>query len=111
VAEKKVRLPVRMSENIPSYYAHGLWGGIGPTGEVIAYLLQDSPGIPESFSLRVDEETGLVQGIDAEMAPGMDRSVLAKIVIPAPLARSFADWFSMRARDSEQAQGRPPAGS
>ncbi|HEY3314739.1 MAG TPA: hypothetical protein VGL40_05575 [Bacillota bacterium] len=88
-----VTISVRQAEQTPTYYVHGAWGGIGPRGEIVAYLYQDVQPFPTQFNLEVDKTTGLVLKDEGSNPSPLERVVVAKLLIPGQVAEGLAEWL------------------
>jgi len=91
--DEKPTLAVKLGESVPTYYVHGAWGGIGPRGEIVAYLFQDVQEPPSGFKLTLDEDRSRVTGETPTSEVRLERIVLARLVIPGSVAESLAKWL------------------
>jgi hypothetical protein len=84
-------------ENAPVVYVHGAWGGVGPRGEIVAYLYQDTIEFPEQFSLVISDNGAIVKTETPEYEPKLTRTVRVTLLLTPNVALSFANWLREKA--------------
>jgi hypothetical protein len=110
VAETKIRLSTVVPDALPTYYVHGAGGGLGPLGEIVMYLYEDSVGVPREHELTVDTDSGAIVADMPLDEPRMRRTVLAKLVLPPSVAAGIAAWIQAQVavqRGPANGGGRP----
>ncbi|MDR7434121.1 MAG: hypothetical protein QN189_03210 [Armatimonadota bacterium] len=99
---RTIPIKVRYPEGVPTLYVHGAWGGVGPKGEIIVYLYQESQEFPSAFQVTVDAR-GKVQRHEAvEYSGAVEREVLAKLLMPPEVARAVGEWLKSKAEEFEK---------
>jgi hypothetical protein len=94
--ESKLTVHVRQPESVPVFYIHGAWGGIGPRGEIVAYLYQDTQKFPSEFDVIITRE-GAAVGDQSSEPVSIERVPVAKLLIPVNVAHSLAHWLEGQA--------------
>lgn len=92
-----------LPDNLPIYYVHGLFGGIGPTGELMAYLYEDGPRMPRAFHAEVSSDGGTITSIEPLEPTTAERRVLAKLVVPVAVAEGMVEWLKLMSTTAEAA--------
>lgn len=87
--------------NLATHFVSGLWGGIGPTGDLIVYLYHDAIAIPSGFRLHVNAANQLTAEVPEEDPRAYTRTVEVKLVIPPLAARGLATWLLENADAAE----------
>ena len=91
----KIRYEYEVTPEARLNYAHGVWGGINPQGEIEMNFYLESDKIP-AFSERIISPDG---SLGHEMAPGMTdvrvitRNINAKVVLNYQTARAVLEWL------------------
>lgn len=96
----QVQIHYQVEANAPVVYAHGAYGGIGPRGDVIMNIYYDNWPLPAASSLIINEE-GRVVSEQTERDESIVRSIVARIIMPPPIARSLAEWLREKAEEAE----------
>src|SRR5574344_1916308 len=92
---QKLRYEYEVAPEARPHYAHGVWGGINPQGEIEMNFYLESDKIP-AFSERIISPDG---SLGHEMAPGMTdvrvitRNINAKVVLNYQTARAVLEWL------------------
>lgn len=87
-----ISVPVKAPASIPTFYVHGVWGGVGPRGEIVVYLYQDAQKLPEQFMITAGPNGALLKD-EAPDPEIIERTVLAKLIIPPPIAESVGRFL------------------
>ncbi len=91
----KIRYEYQQDSGTRLRYAHGIWGGINPHGEIEMNFYSESDKLPE-WSERVIAQDGSVgnemPSADAE-SKTITRHVHSKILINYETARAIYDWL------------------
>ena len=91
----KIRYEYEVAPEARLNYAHGVWGGINPQGEIEMNFYMESDKIP-AYSERLVSPDG---SLGHEMAPGAEearvitRSINAKVVLNYQTARAVLEWL------------------
>ena len=91
----KIRYEYKQDDKTSLQYAHGVWGGINPHGEIEMNFYSESDKIPE-WSERVVMQDGALWH---EMVPAESdsktvvRHIHSKVLINYDTARAIYDWL------------------
>lgn len=105
----KVQLPSKIryeyldDNNIPLQYAHGVWGGINPQGEIEInfYVEQDKiPRISERY-LKPDGSYGPEITSAEEDTRVVNRKIQAKILVNHRTAKALLGWLAEKIENLE----------
>ncbi len=109
----RVRYEYEQEPEVRLKYAHGVWGGINPQGEIEISFYLESDKMPP-YSERVIEEDG---SFGHEMAPYSEdirtivRTIQAKVVINYHTARALLEWLEDKVCElEEEEEGVMPLG-
>ncbi len=109
----RVRYEYEQEPEVRLKYAHGVWGGINPQGEIEISFYLESDKMPP-YSERVIEEDG---SFGHEMAPYSEdirtivRTIQAKVVINYYTARALLEWLEDKVCElEEEEEGVMPPG-
>ena len=86
----------KYTEDYNPNYVSGVWGGIGPHGELICHFYLDRQGLPKKQHLELDQTTGVVATTTTdpdEHERKIIRFVTSGIIMNAETARSFHQWL------------------
>lgn len=79
--------------NFATHFVSGLWGGIGPTGDLVVYLYHDAVAVPSGFNLQVDSGNRVTAEVPEEEPREYTRTVETKLIIPPSAARNLGAWL------------------
>jgi len=98
---KEVVIDYREPEDLRSFYAHGVFGGISPHGELVLKFYQDSLKTPERARIYVDEVGHLEKEVQIfnENQSKIERKVLVEILLNPETAMSIAEWIKGKIKE------------
>lgn len=105
----RIRYEYDHAPNARIQYAHGVWGGINPQGEIEINFYLESDKMPD-FSERVVAPDG---SFGHEMAPFDDdvrvitRHIHSKVLVNYHTARALMDWLEDKVEALEMEEGNP----
>lgn len=92
---QRIRYEYEMSEESKAKYAHGVWGGINPMGEIEINFYLESDKLP-AFTESLVAEDGQP---GPEMTPGdgsvktVVRHIQSRVIVNYHTARAMLDWL------------------
>lgn len=88
--------------NDPPFAIIGSFGGVSAQGSVVAHLYIEYPAMPNSASIKIDEESGQVLEHLMEVRRNHHvREVVSSIVMTPEIARALGDWLRQQADKAE----------
>lgn len=99
----KIRYEYQDDNNIPLQYAHGVWGGINPQGEIEInfYVEQDKiPRISERY-LKPDGSFGPEITSAEDGTRVVNRKIQAKILVNHHTAKALLGWLAEKIENLE----------
>jgi len=91
----RIRYEYKVKKDVSLEYAHGVWGGVNPHGEIELNFYTESDTIPP-FSERIVTPDG---NLGHEMSPGEEdvkqvtRSVTSRVIMNYATARAMYEWL------------------
>lgn len=92
----KIRYEYQEDSNLSMQYAHGVWGGINPQGEIEInfYVEQDKiPEISERY-LKPDGSYGAEMTLSEEDTRIVTRKIQTKVLVSQHTARALLNWLA-----------------
>lgn len=103
----KIRYEYEQESNLRLNYAHGVWGGINPQGEVEMNFYIESDKLP-NFSERIVAPDGSfgheVAPYDEELKV-ITRQIHSKVVLNYHTARAVLEWLEDKVEALEMEEG------
>lgn len=104
VTINKLSLVSKEPGSIPDLFVHGAWGGVGPVGEIVVYLYQDTLAFPDKFELTIDPVTSQIKETSASPSDVLERVPVARLTMTATTAHNLAKWLEDKAVALERVQ-------
>jgi len=96
----KIRYEYKRDERCPMVFAHGVWGGLNPQGEIEMNLYTESDKLP-AYAERIIHPDGSV-GPEVNQGEAdtktIVRTVHAKVVFNHRTARAIIEWLEEKVR-------------
>jgi hypothetical protein len=112
-ATQRVRYEYEQDQSSRVRYAHGVWGGLNPQGEIELNFYTESDKIPV-FSESIVLPDG---SIGPEMAPFdeglkvITRHIHSRIILNSNTARAVLEWLGSQVDSLEKEQAAPKQGA
>lgn len=92
----KIRYEYQEEKNLSMQYAHGVWGGINPQGEIEInfYAEQDKIPLHSERYLRQDGTFGAEMTYLEDDMRVIQRKINAKVLLSAQTAKAFLNWLT-----------------
>ena len=106
----RIRYEYEQDKKAKLHYAHGVWGGVNPQGEIEINFYMESDKMPP-FSERIVAPDG---SFGHEMAPFDDdvrtitRHIHSRVVLNYHTARSVLEWLEDKVEALEMEEGSSP---
>lgn len=108
MAEKKtIEIIFRKSPNYSVVAAHGVWGGIGPSGDITAQIFTDIREIPESITLDLSDLPN-VRETDRKIREEYKREIQTVLIFRPEVAYQVGKWLLDRAKEAGFEPGKLP---
>jgi|GEM_PF-201780 len=108
----KIRYEYEKSPGCQLIYAHGVWGGINPHGEIELNLYSESDKLPASAErmVNLDGTVGPETTSDDQHTKTLVRTIHARVLVNYQTARAVIDWLQekVQALDIEGGEMRFP---
>ena len=91
----KIRYLYQTDAAAPTLYAHGVWGGVNPHGEIEMQFYTESDKLPETTECLIhsDGTMGPEMSGEDEESRKVVRTVGAKVLVNYHTARALIDWL------------------
>lgn len=108
----KIRYEYQEDKNISMQYAHGVWGGINPQGEIEINFYTEQDKIPESSEryLKPDGTFGPELTLAEDDSRTVVRKIHSKVLISHHTAKALLNWLAQKINtlETEEMQGYEP---
>lgn len=108
----KIRYEYQEDKNISMQYAHGVWGGINPQGEIEINFYTEQDKIPESSEryLKPDGTFGPELTLAEDDSRTVIRKIHSKVLISHHTAKALLNWLAQKINtlEAEEMQGYEP---
>ena len=107
---QKLRYEYKRDDDVRLNYAHGVWGGINPQGEIEINFYTESDAMPP-YSERIIAEDG---SFGHEIAPydedirTITRTIHNRLLLNYQTARSVLEWLEEKIEMLEMEEGAAP---
>lgn len=91
----KIRYLYETDTSAPTVYAHGVWGGVNPHGEIEMQFYTESDKLPESTEcvIHADGAMGPEMSTEDEDTRNVLRTIGSKVLVNYHTARALIDWL------------------
>lgn len=91
----KIRYEYEKTPNCQIIYAHGVWGGINPHGEIELNLYSESDKLPATAEriINMDGSVGPETTPEDQQTKTLVRTVHARVLVNHQTARAIIDWL------------------
>jgi len=98
---KKVRIDYIEPAELKSHYAHGVFGGISPHGELVLKFYQDGLKTPRAADITVDDKGRSIkeEQLYEETGSKIERKILVEIILNPDTALSIAGWIQNKVKE------------
>jgi hypothetical protein len=100
---QKVRYEYESDEERPLIFAHGVWGGLNPHGQIEMNLYTESDRLPESSEREIlpDGSVGPEVALMDPEVKTIVRTIHARVVIDHRTARALLEWLQEKVENLE----------
>ena len=105
----RIKYEYKDADKAPLHYAHGVWGGINPHGEIEMNIYTESDKMPAHSEriVHADGSVGPEMVVEDEETKTIVRTVHTKVVVSYETARAVIEWLEEKVQALEMESGHP----